>query len=183
MRITIKKYVYGLLLLPCVLAASAHSEASFAIRIGDENHDRWEHREYRDSRNYYGDYCGPRAYPRHPYYRSYVVAPLVVAPAPYYAGYPYPVTPIPARTGNYGQDVSDFRSRMTTLSKLLNRQKQAGTLSSDQVERFIQELNSIDREARDRSYNNGGNLTDNDLDDLSHRVEEARNDIETALAQ
>ncbi len=134
---------------------------------------------------------------RYPVYRHYrphhtvVVSPYVVAPAPYYGGYAYPVyvptTPPPAPvqqfSGNYPQDLAGLHEKLSRLRSVVQRQNQKGSISQAQYDRFMNTLDGIEHDEHVRAFDRGGNLNTDDLTDLYRRLDQAGEDIEIALGQ
>jgi hypothetical protein len=165
-------------------AAKAQAEVSVRIGVGSE----WPvHPDYH--RNYWA-----RRYYRP--YRAVRIAPVVVTPAPYYAGYPYPVyvpapPPVvqsppqygaPESTGSYGSDLANLNEKLSRLRGVVQRQNQKGSIPQDQYNRFMNTLDGIERDEHARAFDRGGNLAPEDFADLYRRLDQAGEDIEIALA-
>ncbi len=128
----------------------------------------------------YGYYRYP-VYRHHRHYQPVIVSP-VVAPAPHYGGYAYPVyvppapppQPVQQFSGNYAEDLAGLNEKLSRLRSVVQRQNQKGSISQAQYDRFMNALDGIDR---------GGNLTSDDLTDLYRRLDQTGEDIEIALGQ
>ena len=161
----------------CLLVVGAPTaQAAVSVHIGIGGwpvyggyYSNWEHREHRSCRE---------------------ATPVVVAPADYYGGYPYPVyVPVqappaaPALSGDHGADFANLNAKLSRLRGMVQRQQQTGSLSQDQYDRFMNTLDGIEHDEHARAYDRGGNLETEDFADLDRRLDQAGQDIEIALAQ
>ena len=164
--------------LGIVVASAVVSQASVSVQIGVGD---WSH---------YGAYYGGRGYRHYRPYRAVAVAPVVIAPTPYYGGYAYPVyAPVPPRpvntsfSGDYGTDLADVNGKLSRLRGVVHRQNQKGSISQDQYNRFMNALEGVEHDEHARAFDRGGNLTPDDLADLSRRLDQTGEDIEIALSE
>jgi hypothetical protein len=166
-----------------LLGASSEVRADVSIRVGvnhghhhghggwRDHHRHWDHHRHHSHWRHHG---------RHhhiPSYRYVTIHPVVV-PQPYYV--PAPTT-VPL-SGNYGQDLADFKERHTRLRTLVQRQRDKGGIGHDDYDRFMIALDGLEREQRERSFNRGGNLTPQDFQELHRRLDQIDEDIERILS-
>ncbi len=173
-------FLLGLMLR---VPAVSYAEVGVQVSIGDSGYPRHWDRPRR------GPYDVPPYFRRsreshfhHPVYAY----PLVVTQPAYY---PSPVMvepPVPSvvvpLTGDYGTDHANFNQKLSRLRAVLQRQNQAGQLTSDQYNGFMDTLDGIEHDAHAWAYDRGGNLTPDDFAELYRRLNQADEDIEIALA-
>jgi hypothetical protein len=182
--------ILGLAALLAGSAALAYADTSIgvSIRSGEKPrssvhyhshsipshpHAAYVYRPYRSAPNHHRDHAHRPHYVRH-HQPVYVVSPVVV-PAPVYV---QPESPV----NNYGNEFAEFRERLSRLRAVAEAQQKSGQLEQSEYDRFMQELDGIEREQRERSFNRGGNLSSGDFADLYRRLDQIDEDIEVALA-
>jgi len=178
------------LMVPLLFGIGPRAAAEVSVTFSS-GHWRGSYRDGRGHR-YAPVYYAPRRFGFHHYwprpYRVVEVAPVVV-PQPVYVQSPYVEVPAPAApsrsslSGDYGKDIAELHERIYRLRKLVERQKQKGGVTTDQYNRFMNAIDSVEHDEHARAYDRGGNLESEDFADLYRRLDQTSEDIELALAQ
>jgi hypothetical protein len=154
--------------------AEAGTDVSVSFSSGHRHHPRHHYRPHP-----HVAYYAPHRYPRYHRYGGHPYRSVVVVPQPVYVNQPVPAPPL---SGNYGQDLADFRERLNLLRAIVQKQKDSGVLALDAHDRFMSALDGIERDQQARSYNRGGTMHLDDFAELYRRLDETDADIERALA-
>jgi hypothetical protein len=176
------------------LLAGAVSMASADVAVGVSVRSR-EKPEYRGAYSYSSMPTHPHAaynYPayrhhhrshHHRHHRHYAreYRPVYVAPI-VYSQPVYIQQPSTPSDVNYAADIATLRDRMARLRSITENQYNNSQIDKTEYDRFMQTLDGIDRDQKQRAFNRGGNMASYDFDELNRRLDQLDEDIEIALA-
>jgi len=175
-KLLLKSLFLPILMVTSLRGSLVQADTSISIRLGDDRHQEGDHRHEGDTdrRGYWAyDRDGNRRY----YRRRRIVegVPMVIAPVPQ--------TMVTGLTGDYGTDLANLNGKLARLRAIVQRQKKNESFSQDQYDGFMNVLDGIEHDEHARAFDEGGNLDPETLSDLLHRVDQASEDIQIALAQ